>query len=127
MAKQTIDNVEVASKTVLMRVDFNVPLDDDLKITDDRRIEMALPSIKSVISRGGRLILMSHLGRPKGEAKPEMSLKPAADRLGELLDAKVHFATDTVGPDATAKVESLADGEVLVLENLRYDAREKKW
>ena len=126
MAKQTIANTDVASKKVLMRVDFNVPLDDDQKITDDRRIEMALPSIKSVIQRGGKLILMSHLGRPKGEAKPEMSLKPAADRLGEILGSTVHFATDTVGPDATAKVESLADGEILVLENLRYDDREKK-
>ena len=126
MAKQTIANVDVASKTVLMRVDFNVPLDDDLKITDDRRIEMALPSIKSVIERGGKLILMSHLGRPKGEAVAEMSLKPAADRLGEILGSAVHFATDTVGPDASAKVEALAVGEVLVLENLRYDEREKK-
>ena len=125
MAKQTINNVDVAAKKVLMRVDFNVPLDGDLKITDDRRIEMALPSIKSVIDRGGRLILMSHLGRPKGEPKPEMSLKPVADRLNEMLDANVHFATDTVGPDASAKAESLADGEVLVLENLRYDEREK--
>jgi len=125
MAKQTIDSAAVTSKKVLMRVDFNVPLDADLKITDDRRIEMALPSIKSVIDRGGRLILMSHLGRPKGEAKPEMSLKPVADRLNELLDANVHFAKDTVGPDAAAKVEALGDGEVLVLENLRYDEREK--
>ena len=126
MAKQTIANVDVASKTVLMRVDFNVPLDDDLKITDDRRIEMALPSIKSVLDRGGKLILMSHLGRPKGEAVAKMSLKPAADRLAEILDSPVHFATDTVGPDASAKVETLADGEVLILENLRYDEREKK-
>ena len=126
MAKQTIANVDVASKTVLMRVDFNVPLDDDLKITDDRRIEMALPSIKSVLDRGGKLILMSHLGRPKGEAVAKMSLKPAADRLAEILDSPVHFATDTVGPDASAKVEALADGEVLILENLRYDEREKK-
>ena len=126
MAKQTIANVDVASKTVLMRVDFNVPLDDDLKITDDRRIEMSLPSIKSVLDRGGRLILMSHLGRPKGEAVAKMSLKPAADRLGEILGSTVHFAADTVGPDASAKVEALADGEVLVLENLRYDEREKK-
>ena len=126
MAKQTIANVDVASKTVLMRVDFNVPLDDDLKITDDRRIEMALPSIKSVLDRGGKLILMSHLGRPKGEAVAKMSLKPAADRLAEILGSPVHFATDTVGPDASAKVETLADGEVLILENLRYDEREKK-
>ena len=126
MAKQTIANVDVASKTVLMRVDFNVPLDDELKITDDRRIEMALPSIKSVLDRGGKLILMSHLGRPKGQAVAKMSLKPAADRLAEILGSTVHFASDTVGPDASAKVEALADGEVLILENLRFDEREKK-
>ena len=126
MPKKNINDVDVASQKVLMRVDFNVPLDDNQKITDDRRIEMALPTIKSVIDRGGKLILMSHLGRPKGQAKPEMSLKPAADRLGELLGSTVLFASDTVGPDATAKAESLADGEVLVLENLRFDEREKK-
>jgi phosphoglycerate kinase len=125
MAKKTIADIDVASKTVLMRVDFNVPLDGDLKITDDRRIEMALPSIKSVIDRGGKLILMSHLGRPKGVADPAKSLKPAADRLGEILGSPVHMAADTVGPDASEKAESLADGEVLVLENLRFDEREK--
>ena len=85
MAKKSIDQVDVASKTVLMRVDFNVPLDDDQNITDDRRIEMALPSIRSVIDRGGKLILMSHLGRPKGVANAKLSLAPAAKRLGELL------------------------------------------
>ena len=125
MAKKSIDNVDVSGKKVLMRVDFNVPLDDDLKITDDRRIEMALPSIKSVVDRGGRLILMSHLGRPKGEASEKYSLAPAAKRLGEILDNKVHFAKDTVGPDAKAKIDALADGEIVVIENLRFDAREK--
>ena len=125
MAKKSIDNVDVSGKKVLMRVDFNVPLDDDLNITDDRRIEMALPSIKSVVDRGGRLILMSHLGRPKGEASEKYSLAPAAKRLGEILGSPVHFAKDTVGPDASAKIEGLADGEVVVLENLRFDAREK--
>ena len=125
MAKKSIDNVDVSGKKVLMRVDFNVPLDDDLNITDDRRIEMALPSIKSVIDRGGKLILMSHLGRPKGEASQKYSLAPAAKRLGEILGSPVHFAKDTVGPDASSKIEALADGEVVVLENLRFDAREK--
>lgn len=125
MAKKSIDNVEVSGKKVLMRVDFNVPLDDDLNITDDRRIEMALPSIKSVVDRGGKLILMSHLGRPKGEASEKYSLAPAAKRLGEILGSTVHFAKDTVGPDASSKIEALADGEVVVLENLRFDAREK--
>lgn len=125
MAKKSIDNVDVSGKKVLMRVDFNVPLDDDLTITDDRRIEMALPSIKSVVDRGGQLILMSHLGRPKGEASEKFSLAPAAKRLGEILENAVHFAQDTVGPDAKAKIDALADGEIVVLENLRFDAREK--
>jgi len=127
MAKKTIENVDVAGKTVLMRVDFNVPLNDDLKITDDRRVRMALPSIKSVIDRGGRLILMSHLGRPTGEASDsKYSLKPTAECLGELLGQEVAFATDTVGEDAKAKVAALQDGQVLILENLRFNAGEKK-
>lgn len=125
MPKQTISATDVAGKRILMRVDFNVPLDDDGKITDDRRIEMALPSIKSVIERGGRLILMSHLGRPKGQANSAMSLQPAAIRLGELLGQDVHFAKDTVGDDAKAKVGALGDGEVLILENLRFSPGEK--
>ena len=96
MPKQTIDNTDVAGKKVFMRVDFNVPLDKDQVITDDRRIEMALPSIKSVIERGGRLILASHLGRPKGQASPEFSLAPVAKRLGELIGQEVAFANDIV-------------------------------
>lgn len=129
MAKQTIADVDVAGKTVLMRVDFNVPLNDQLEITDDRRIQMALPSIKSVLDRNGKLILMSHLGRPKGdgsEGDAKFSLKPAAVRLGEILDSDVAFATDTVGEDAKSKAAALEDGGVLVLENLRYNAGEKK-
>lgn len=127
MAKKTIEDVNVAGKTVLMRVDFNVPLDADLNVTDDRRVRMALPSIKSVIDRGGKLILMSHLGRPKGEPGDEkFSMKPAATKLSELLGKEVAFATDTVGEDATTKATVLKDGEVLVLENLRFNAGEKK-
>lgn len=126
MAKKTIADINVAGKKVLMRVDFNVPLDDAGKITDDRRIEMALPSIKSVVERDGRLILISHLGRPKGEPNPKMSLAPAAQQLGKLLGKDVSFATDTVGDDAKSKVDSLGDGDVVILENLRFDAREKK-
>ncbi len=126
MAKKTINDVDVAGKTVLMRVDFNVPQDDSLAITDDRRIRMALPSINSVLERGGKLILMSHLGRPKGEVNAKYSLAPAAARLGELVDAPVSFATDTVGDDAVAKANALADGGVLVLENLRFNPCEKK-
>ncbi len=125
MAKSTINDVDVSGKKVLMRVDFNVPFDDNHQISDDRRIEMALPSISSVIERGGRLILMSHLGRPKGQADPKFSLQPVAKRLGELLGKPVGFASDTVGPDATGKVAGLGDGEVLVLENLRFDPGEK--
>ncbi|WP_404305703.1 phosphoglycerate kinase [Neorhodopirellula lusitana] len=127
MAKKTIDQTEVQGKTVLMRVDFNVPLNDQGEITDDRRVRMALPSIESVIKRGGKVILMSHLGRPSGgEGDKKYSLKPTATRLGELLGSPVHFATDTVGADATAKAAELKDGEVLVLENLRFNAGEKK-
>ncbi len=124
MAKLTINDVDVSGKKVLMRVDFNVPLDDNLAITDDRRIEMALPTIKSVLERGGQLILMSHLGRPKGETVAKYSLKPAAERLAQLLEKPVAFASDTVGPDAAEKVGALQDGGVVVLENLRFDARE---
>ena len=127
MAKKTIDQIEVSGTTVLMRVDFNVPLDENQSITDDRRIRMALPSIRSVIDRGGRLILMSHLGRPSGEGfEQKFSLAPAAKRLGELIDGKVLMAEDTVGPDAESKASALADGEVLVLENLRFNSGEKK-
>ena len=125
MAKLTINDVDVRSKRVLMRVDFNVPLDEHLKITDELRIEMALPSIQSVIARGGRLILVSHLGRPDGTPNPEFSLRPTADRLSELLGKPVAFATDTIGPDAQRKVAALQDGEVVVLENLRFDSREE--
>jgi len=128
VAKKTIADVDVSGKKVLMRVDFNVPLDDDLNITDDRRIRMALPSIESVVSRDGQLILMSHLGRPKGdEGDAKLSLRPAADRLAELLpSSSVAFATDTVGDDASEKVGGLTDGNVVVLENLRFNEGEKK-
>lgn len=127
MAKKTIEDVNVAGQTVLMRVDFNVPLDANLNVTDDRRVRMALPSIKSVIDRGGKLILMSHLGRPTGEPGDEkFSMKPAAEKLGELLGKDVAFATDTVGEDAAAKAAALKDGDVLVLENLRFNKGEKK-
>ena len=126
MAKRTIEQVEVAGKTVLMRVDFNVPLDDSGRVTDDRRVRMALPSIQSVIERGGRLVLISHLGRPKGDADDaRFSLRPAAEALAELLGRDIAFATDTIGEDAQAKVAALADGQVVVLENLRFDPREK--
>ena len=126
MAKKTIADADVKNKTVLMRVDFNVPLDDQGQITDDRRIRMALPSIKSVLERQGKLVLMSHLGRPKGEPDPKFSLSPVAQRLNELLDQTIHFARDTVGPDAQSRRNELQSSEGLVLENLRFDPGEKK-
>jgi phosphoglycerate kinase len=127
MAKKSIDQVDVRGKKVLMRVDFNVPLDDQLQITDDRRIRMALPSIRSVLDRGGRLILVSHLGRPKGKGvEPAYSLRPAAVRLAELLEQPVAFAEDTVGESAKAKLGELRDGQVVVLENVRFNAGEQQ-
>ena len=127
MAKKTIDQVDVSGKRVLVRVDFNVPLDESGNITDDRRIEMALPTIRSVLDRGGRLILMSHLGRPGGDGFEEkFSLAPAARRLGERIGKDVHMAGDTVGDSAQEKVAALNNGDVVLLENLRFNAGEKK-
>ena len=126
MAKKSISDVDVQGKVVLMRVDFNVPQDDSGAITDDRRIRMALPSIESVINRGGKRVLMSHLGRPKGKGpEPEFTLKPTADRLAQLINKPVAFASDTVGPDAESKVTSMKDGDVVVLENVRFNPGEK--
>ena len=128
MSPRTIADIPVAGKRILMRVDFNVPLDDGGAITDDRRIRQALPSIESVLRRGGRLVLMSHLGRPKAAGvEPALSLRPAADRLRELLrDTAVGFvAGDCTGAAATAAVTALGDGEVVLLDNLRFDPGEK--
>ncbi|MCI8425857.1 MAG: phosphoglycerate kinase [Adlercreutzia sp.] len=123
---KTIDEGQFAGKRVLVRVDFNVPLDGDT-VTDDTRIRAALPTIQKLVDDGARVILMSHLGRPAGEGFEEkFSLRPAAARLAELVEAPVAFAKDTVGPDAQAKAAALAGGEILVLENLRFDKREKK-
>ena len=107
-----------------MRVDFNVPLDDDGNITDDTRIQAAIPSIEHLTNAGGRVILMSHLGRPKGEKNPTFSLEPAAVRLGELVSANVKFVGDCVGAEAESAVADLQDGEVLLLENVRFYAGE---
>ncbi|MDG1810053.1 MAG: phosphoglycerate kinase [Pirellulaceae bacterium] len=124
MPKKSINDIDVANQTVIMRVDFNVPLENG-QITDDRRIEMALPSIKSVIDRGGKLILISHLGRPKGQVKAEFSLQPIATRLAELTGTPVAFAADTVGEEAKKQVQELQPGGILVLENLRFHPGEK--
>lgn len=126
MKKLSIDKVTLKGKRVLVRVDFNVPFDENLKITDDIRITSALPTIRKIISEGGRCILMSHLGRPKGAPNPKYSLKPVAVRLGELLDMDVKFASDCVGDQVKAIVNSLRDGDVLLLENLRFHSEEEK-
>jgi phosphoglycerate kinase len=120
MSKKTIAHTEVAGKRVLMRVDFNVPLSADHQVTDERRITMALPSIRSVLDRTGRLILMSHLGRPEGKPDPEFSLQPVARRLEQLLGKPVAFPHDTIGQRAVLAVEKLQPGDVLLLENLRF-------
>lgn len=123
---KTIDSLDAAGKKVLVRVDFNVPVKDGV-VTDDTRIRAALPTIEKLVGDGARVILMSHLGRPAGTGYEEaFSLRPAALRLSELLGKPVVFASDTVGEDAQAKAAALRDGDVLLLENLRFDKREKK-
>ncbi|MBN1346663.1 MAG: phosphoglycerate kinase [Phycisphaerae bacterium] len=126
MAKKTVADVDVKGKRVLMRVDFNVPLDDDLRITDDRRITKALPSIRSVLERGGRLILMSHLGRPKGDPEKDarFSLAPCAKRLGELLNQSVTMVPNCIGQVVSEAVGKLQDGQCCMLENLRFHPAE---
>jgi phosphoglycerate kinase len=124
MAKKTIEDVNLAQKKVLMRCDFNVPLDEHQNITDDRRITASLPSIKKVLADNGALILCSHLGRPKGEVKPEMSLKPVAKRLGELLNMDITLSKDATGEETAKLKQDLQPGQVLLLENLRFHSEE---
>ncbi|MEJ2628814.1 MAG: phosphoglycerate kinase, partial [bacterium] len=126
MKKLLIKDINIKSKYVLMRVDFNVPLDENQKVTDDKRIRAALPTIQYAIDQGARLVLMSHLGRPDGTVIPEMSLKPAAESLEKLLGRPVAFVKDCIGPEVEKTVKSLNNGEVLVLENLRFHKEEKK-
>lgn len=126
MAKLSVRDIEVKGKRIFMRVDFNVPLSDAGEITDDTRIQASLPTIQFILERGGRLILASHLGRPKGKPNSKMSLKPAATRLAELLGKPVAFASDCIGPEAETAAHALKDGEVLLLENLRFHAEEEK-
>ena len=123
--KKTIEDIEVSGKKVLVRCDFNVPLKDGV-ITSDKRIVEALPTIKYLLSKGAKVILCSHMGKPKGQVNPKYSLAPVAAKLTELLGKEVKLAADIVGEDAKAKAAALAEGEAMLLENVRFDAREEK-
>jgi phosphoglycerate kinase len=125
---KSTDDLDVAGRTVLVRSDLNVPLadgpDGSRTITDDGRVRASVPTIRALADRGARVVVVAHLGRPKGEVRPELSLRPVADRLAELLGRPVAFATDVVGPSARQTVAGLADGDVAMLENLRFEAAE---
>lgn len=121
-----MDNFNFKGRKALVRVDLNVPLDADFKVTDDSRMRAILPTVKKILKDGGSTVLMSHLGRPKGKVNPAMSLMPVAKHLEELLGMPVHFATDCIGPDARAKAAALQPGEVLLLENLRFHPEEEQ-
>ena len=125
MAKLFIEDLDVWGKRALTRVDFNVPLDENLNVTDTTRIVAALPTIEYIIENGGKAILMSHLGRPKGKVKEELRLKPAAVELGKLLGQDVTMAPDCIGPEVERIVNEMAEGDIVVLENLRFHAEEE--
>jgi len=125
MAKKTVADINVKGKKVLMRVDFNVPLDDNCNITSDTRIVAALPTIKTILDKGGCVILMSHLGRPDGEKVAKYSLAPVAKKLGELLKKTVSFASDCIGPEVKKKVAAMKPGDCLLLENVRFHKEEE--
>lgn len=125
MTTKTIDDIELGGKRILVRVDFNVPMTPDLKVSDDKRIVESLPTIKKIIGDGGKAVLMSHLGRPKGGPEAKFSLKPVAERLQSLLGTPVKFANDCVGDNVNALVNSLNPGECIVLENLRFHSEEE--
>ena len=124
--KLSIDELNIKGKKVFIRVDFNVPFDDNLRITDDSRIRSTLPTINYAIDEGAKVILASHLGRPKGKPDPRYSLAPVAKRLQRLLDKEVLFAPDCIGPQVDNLISKMKDGDVLLLENLRYHAEEEK-
>jgi phosphoglycerate kinase len=126
MSKLSIRDIDLKGKRVFVRVDYNVPLNDKGEITDDTRIRASLPTLQYALEHGARLTLASHLGRPKGKPNPKMSLKPAAERLSKLLGKPVAFAEDCVGAPAEEKAKGLKDGEVLLLENLRFHPEEEK-
>ena len=124
--KMTVSDLDVKGKRVIVRVDFNVPLDAEGNITDDKRIQGALPTIRHIIENGGKLILVSHLGRPKDGFEAKFSMKPAAEHLGKLLGKEVILAADVIGEDAKAKAAALKEGEILMLENVRFHKEETK-
>jgi phosphoglycerate kinase len=126
MQTLTVDDIPLRGKKVLVRVDFNVPMTPDLKISDDKRMVESLPTIRKILKEGGSVILMSHLGRPKGKPNPEYSLKPVADHLSTLLSLPVKFASDCIGAPAQEAASDLKPGQVLLLENLRFHAEEEK-
>ncbi len=126
MQKQTVHDVDLQGKRVLMRVDYNVPLNDQGEITDDARIVKSLGTVKYCLEKNARVILMSHFGRPKGKPDPKMSLKPAAERLSKLIGKNVALLPDCVGPEVEKHVAAMKDGDVAVLENLRFHAEEEK-
>ena len=125
MAKKTIDDLDVSGKRVLVRVDFNVPLDGDRSITDDNRIKAALPTLWHLLEKGASLILMSHLGRPKGQVRADLSLEPVASLLGQLLGTSVRLAPDCVGEEVAEMARALKPGQTLMLENLRFHPEEE--
>jgi len=126
MNKLSIDDIELKDKRVLVRVDFNVPLDENRNITDDKRITASLPTINKIIKDGGKAILMSHLGRPKGERKPEFSLEPVAKRLSELLNKEIIFSNDCTGDDTKLLINNMQPSDVILLENLRFHKEEEQ-
>lgn len=125
MQRRTLKNIQVAGRRVLVRVDFNAPLDEQLRLADDTRLRASLPTLNHLLGQGASLVLMSHLGRPKGEKAPQFSLKPVAERLGELLGRPVQLAPDCVGKEVEELARNLRPGQVLLLENLRFHAGEE--
>ena len=126
MEFKSIDEIPLQGKKIFLRVDFNVPLDANGKVTDDNRIQAALPTLKYALNQNARVILASHLGRPKGKPEPQYSLKPVAARLSELLQREVKLAPDCIGPEVEKRVEEMKPGDVLLLENLRFHKEEEK-
>ena len=126
MAKKTIEDIQVTGKKVLVRCDFNVPLDENKNITDENRIKGAMPTIRYLVDNGAKVILCSHLGRPKGEFNMKYSLAPVAVRLSQLLGKEVKLAKDVIGPDAHALADAMQDGDVILLENVRFHKEEEK-